>query len=88
MEKITTNSTEKFKDEVNGITVNFRKTTSSNNVMVYAELMKADSQVGSFSYDEKANYMTLSLKPYSDLPAEDVKAIYAKAPEWIDTLIG
>ena len=56
--------------------------------MVYAELMKADSQVGSFSYDEKANYMTLSLKPYSDLPAEDVKAIYAKAPEWIDTLIG
>lgn len=88
MEKITTNSTEKFADKVNNLDVNFRKVTSSNNVSIYAEIVQGDSQVGTFSFDKSANYMTVTIKPYSSVSKEDVAAIYSKVPEWITELIG
>lgn len=88
MEKITTNATEKFADKVNNLDVNFRKVTTPNNVSVYAEIMQDDSQVGTFSYDKTANYMALTIKPFSAVNTEDVAAIYKKVPEWIAELIG
>lgn len=88
MEKITANSTEKFADKVNNLDVNIRKVTSSNNVSVYAEIKQGEIQVGTFSYDKMANYMTVTIKPFSSVSKEDVSAIYAKVPEWVTELIG
>lgn len=87
MEKITTNATEKFADKVNNLDVNFRKVTTPNNVSVYAEIRQQDAQVGSLSYDKSANYMTVTIKPFSAISKEDVAAISAKVPEWITELI-
>lgn len=87
MEKITTNATEKFADKVNNLDVNIRKVTTPNNVSVYAEIMQGGSQVGSLSYDKSANYLNLNIKPFSEVSKENVEAIYAKTPEWINELI-
>lgn len=87
MEKIQTNSTEKFKDTVGNLTVNFRKTVSGNNVTIYAEITQNENKVGTLTYDRNANYLILTLKPYSDVSKDDVKAVYAKVSEWIDELI-
>lgn len=88
MEKITANSTEKFADKINNLDVNIRKATSENNISVYAEIKQGESQIGTFSFDKMANYMTVTIKPFTSVSKEDIAAIYTKVPEWVNELIG
>lgn len=88
MEKIQTNSTEKFKETVNGVDINVRKVTNSSNLTIYGELSKNNTPAGNFSYDKAVGYINISFKPVDVLTTEEQTAICSKVPGWIDELKG
>lgn len=89
MEKKAENSTTNYAPEkvTEGVEINFTKIVSSGKTQISGSIRKASEEVGSVSFDTKDNYLITSLKPYSSLTAEEVKAVYDAVPRCIAEML-
>ena len=86
MKQKSTNATVTYEPEVvaKDLKVTFTKVTSVNGSTLYGKVDKNGEECGSISYNEKDGYLITNLRALSRFTPEEIKAIHAKVPEWLD----
>jgi len=89
MEKKTENATITYEPEVinSDTQVTFTKITNASGTTIYGKVEKNGAEVGSISFETKGNYLITTVKPYSELTAEETATIFGSTPDWIQQVL-
>lgn len=85
MEKRTENSTTTYNPVViaENVEIVFTKNNSAGSRTISGQISKGSENVGSVSYEDRGNYLIVSIKPYSSLTQDEVKALFLEVPTCI-----
>ena len=89
MKTLRSNTTTQYEPHkvTEAVNLHFRKEENGNNVTVYGYIMKNGNEIGVISYDQVRNSLSTTIKQYADMTMEEVKAVYAAAPDCIDEIL-
>ena len=89
MEKKAQNSTTNYAPEKvsEAVEIHFTKIVSGGNTAISGSIRKEGTEAGTVSYEAAGNYLITSLKPYSTLEPEEVKAAYDAIPDCIAEML-
>ena len=88
MKAKTMNATVSYDPEViSDVTnINFTKVTNASGTTIYGKIEKNGVEVGNVSYEDKGDYLITSIKPFSNLTADEVSGIYTAVPRCISEI--
>lgn len=89
MEKRSENSTTTYSPVVisEDVEIVFTKSTTTGNRTISGQINRGAENAGSVSYEDRGNYLIVSIKPYSSLSPDEVKAVFAEVPSCIAEML-
>ena len=89
MKEKKSNSVTNFEAEkiTDNISVEFTRVVDSGNTTISGTVKKDDQPVGDVSYDRNSNFLITRIKPYSILAREEVAAVHAAIPGYVNEML-